>query len=107
MYVQLTVAGNPVDHHHYRAIHLHKRNLRHFLDAIGAKFLVNAVTVRDTIRITEDGLYVRMDDEMIHELVDGQDMRAEFYFAQASPASSGGGDADTHSTVGNMLTLRY
>lgn len=60
-----------------------QRNLAEFVGAAAAKLGVEPSKVVRTVRITQKGLHILMDDEAIRELPEGQDMKAEFAVSDA------------------------
>jgi hypothetical protein len=67
----------PDKHEYYRAIYLMQRTLKDFTNAIALKWNIEPTKVLRTLHVTERGLQVEMDDDVIRELTEGQDMIME------------------------------
>lgn len=77
-YVQPRVAGRPPPDSFHRAVYLMNRSLKDFVTAVALKCDVEPSRVRRTVRISRQGLHVLFDDDCVRELVEGQDLTAEF-----------------------------
>lgn len=66
----------------YKAVYLRARSLTEFINAIAKKIHGELVPVTRVIRHTTKGIDVVVDDEMITEIGEGQDMRAEICIVQ-------------------------
>ncbi|ESZ96828.1 CP2 transcription factor [Sclerotinia borealis F-4128] len=61
----------------HRAIYLMQRTLKDFTDAIALKWNIEPTKIWRTTRVLESGLRVKMDDDVVRELSDGQDFILE------------------------------
>ena len=77
-YLQSRIQGKTSEDNYYRAIYLVQRTLNEFTSATAAKFGVEPQKVVRTVRMTQKGIQILMDDEAIRELPEGQDIKAEF-----------------------------
>lgn len=77
-YIQPTVNGTSPDDSHYRAVYLRQRTLQDFIQAVAKKSNVDPAQVGDTVHINARGLRIKVDDEMLLELPEGQDMQVDF-----------------------------
>ena len=61
----------------YQAIYLKQRTLCDFNGSLAIRFGIKLSEVRHTLRLIENGLEVEIDDNVVRELMEGQDMRLE------------------------------
>ncbi|KAK0625341.1 CP2 transcription factor [Bombardia bombarda] len=73
-YVAQREPSDPVGHDTYRAVYLMKRTVREFVSRIAAKWNLDANKVLRTVHVLPRGLEVELDDDVVHELPEGQDM---------------------------------
>lgn len=62
----------------YRATYLISRDVADFVVAIAEKCGLNPVSIHDVQRVNERGVRIKVEDEMIRHISEGQDMIAEF-----------------------------
>ena len=103
---------------HYRAIYLKGRSLNDLVSAVAAKCAVDAARINETTRVNAAGLQIKVEDEMVHEMPEGQDFIAEFDIVEDTPDSAEQflqlHDDDetpqphhTYTDLSYRLTLRY
>ncbi|GAP90855.1 putative CP2 transcription factor [Rosellinia necatrix] len=61
----------------HKAVYLTERSLSHFISRVAAKWELNPKRITRSVRILSSGLEVEMDDDVIRELLEGQDMDLE------------------------------
>jgi hypothetical protein len=76
--VQPRIAGKQPKDNYFRAVYLMQRTLQDLVNGIANKSGMEPSKVLRTLRITQKGLNIVLDDEAVHELPEGQDMVAEF-----------------------------
>ena len=59
-----------------------QRTLKDFVAGIAAKSDLDPSQIVRTVRISQQGLSILFDDEMVRELPEGQDMTADFHTLQ-------------------------
>jgi hypothetical protein len=62
----------------YRAVYIYRRTLKDFTNALATKCNIEPTQVLRTVRIGPNDLPILFDDEDIRQLLEGQDMQAEF-----------------------------
>jgi hypothetical protein len=67
----------PARHEYYRAVYLMQRTLTDFTNSIALKWNLEPTKIMRCLHILDRGLEVEMDDDIIHELAEGQDLRME------------------------------
>jgi hypothetical protein len=77
-YVKPRVRGEQPADDYYRAVYVMQRSVAHLAGGIAAKAGFDASKVLRTVRLSGAGLSILVDDETVGELVEGQDMVAEF-----------------------------
>jgi hypothetical protein len=70
---------------YYRAVYLMRRTLKDFTNAIAAKWSIEPTKILRTLHVRDRGLQVKMDDDVIRELAEGQDLIMEITEVQNSP----------------------
>lgn len=77
----------PEKRDYHRAIYLMQRTLKEFNDRIALKWSLDPSKILRTLHVTQTGLEVEMDDDVIRELKEGQDMslKIEEIVAQSPP----------------------
>jgi hypothetical protein len=70
---------------YYWAIYLTKRTSKDFLDNLGRKCNIAPSQIIRTARVNKQGLEYSFDDKAVYDLVEGQDMIAEFRDLPKSP----------------------
>ncbi|KAJ2998298.1 hypothetical protein NUW58_g366 [Xylaria curta] len=73
-YVARKESTDPDERILYRAVYLAERTLSNFISRIIAKWSLDSTRVTRAVRLLASGLEVDMDDDVIHELPEGQDM---------------------------------
>jgi hypothetical protein len=76
-YILLRNPQQPDKHEYYRAVYLMQRTLKDFTNAIATKWNLEPTKILRTLHVLERGLQVEMDDDVIHELAEGQDLIME------------------------------
>ncbi|KAH6988716.1 CP2 transcription factor-domain-containing protein [Ilyonectria destructans] len=76
-YVVRRSQQEPDQKEYHRAIYLMQRTLKELTHRIAAKWDIDTSQVTRTIHITQNGLEVEMDDDVVRELKEGQDMALE------------------------------
>ncbi|CAJ2509262.1 Uu.00g142880.m01.CDS01 [Anthostomella pinea] len=61
----------------HRAIYLAERSLSEFISRVSAKWAIDSLAVVRVVHVLDSGLEVEVDDDVIHELSEGQDMILE------------------------------
>lgn len=87
-YVKASIAGRPCSDDYYRAIYLRQRSVSSLVHAIASKYKLGASRVVDVIRINVTGLRVKMDDELVQQMNEGQDFIADIDLADETPDSA-------------------
>jgi len=67
-----------VEDNYHRAIYLQERTLAAFTQAASLKCGVSPTSVREVIRMNSAGILIKVDDELLQEMKEGQDMNAVF-----------------------------
>lgn len=62
---------------YYRAIYLMQRSLKEFNDRVARKWGLDPSKIVRTVHVTQNGLEVEMDDDVVRELREGQDMKLQ------------------------------
>lgn len=78
VYVLIKACGTMPEDDCYRAVYLMQRTVEDLVRSIAAKCGVDATRVVRTLRINAKGLKIKVDDEVVRELPEGQDMTVEF-----------------------------
>jgi hypothetical protein len=72
------VAGQQPKDNYFRAIYLMQRTLKDLVNGVAVKSGVEPSKVLRTLRVTQQGLNILMDDDTVLEIPEGQDMVADF-----------------------------
>ncbi|KAH9904252.1 CP2 transcription factor-domain-containing protein [Xylariomycetidae sp. FL2044] len=109
----------------HKAIYLKQRTLTEFIDRVSAKWKIDSAAVTRVVHVLESGLEVEIDDDVIHELSEGQDMLLEIaevervvpqpkrewdmmaVDASASEADSNSAHSVFRTTTGHELRLTF
>lgn len=62
----------------YRAVYLTERTVRDLMTKISEKYKIDPDRIVRILRVSQDGLKVMVDDDVVQQLPDGQDMVVEF-----------------------------
>jgi hypothetical protein len=92
--VQPSIAGEAPEDNYYRAIYLMQRTVKDLANAIAGKCNIEPTQVVRTLRINSKGLNILIDDELVREIPEGQDMRAEFSEVKPSKREWDSGPTD-------------
>ncbi|KAF1984034.1 hypothetical protein K402DRAFT_423116 [Aulographum hederae CBS 113979] len=76
-YVQSRPAGKTQSDNYYRAVYLMQRTLKDLVNGIASKCEIEPTSVMRTLRVTQKGLSIILDDETVREIPEGQDMVVE------------------------------
>ena len=77
-YVLCRDPNHPEKHEYYRAIYLMQRTLKEFTNNIGLKYNIEPTKILRSVHVLSDrGLHVEMDDDVISNLPEGQDILME------------------------------
>lgn len=98
-YIALQDPSQPEKHEYYRAIYLMQRTLHEFTRCIASKWGLDQTKIIRALRIIDRGLQVKMDDEVILGLSEGQDILMEILPAKAAVDS----DSATAGASGSHL----
>lgn len=95
-YVLLETNGESEKREYHRAVYLAKRSLEDLKKQIAAKWDLDSSSIRRAVHVLQNGLEVEVDDDVVHELKEGQDMRlqVEEVFEQSTTSP------DTDETMG-------
>lgn len=113
-YMKPSIAGRRVEDDYYRAVYLTHRNLDSLVHAIALKCNVEPIRITSTIRVNAAGLQIKVEDDMIREMDEGQDLLAELDPTDETPSSAEDFlryNEDDYSVPGSAasyrLTLRF
>jgi len=67
----------PATHAYYRAIYLAQRTLKDLASGIAAKWNIEPSMIRRMVRVLPRGLEIEMDDDVVREMLEGQDIIME------------------------------
>ncbi|KAI9052576.1 hypothetical protein LZ554_003919 [Drepanopeziza brunnea f. sp. 'monogermtubi'] len=76
-YVARRDPHQPEKHEYFRAVYLMQRTLKDFTNGIATKWNIEPTKILRTLHILDRGLQVEVDDDVIRELVEGQDVIME------------------------------
>lgn len=69
--------ANPSKQQHYRAVYLAQRTLKDLVTGIAAKWNIESTRILRAIHVLPNDLEVEMHDDIVREMVDGQDVGME------------------------------
>ncbi|KAI0439553.1 CP2 transcription factor-domain-containing protein [Xylaria telfairii] len=76
-YIARKDSTTPEERKLYRAVYLSERSMSNFISRAAAKWNLDPARVTRTVHVLGSGLEVEMDNDVIHELSEGQDMVLE------------------------------
>lgn len=62
---------------HYRAVYLSERSVRDLMEKVSLKGCIDPTRIVRVLHVTQNGLEVMVDDDVVRQLPDGQDMEVE------------------------------
>ena len=77
IYVLAHEAGKPTGDGCYRAVYLSQRTVKELVRSIANKCGLDAARLVRTVHINSKGLNIRVDDDVVRQLPEGQDMIME------------------------------
>lgn len=85
------------------------------MQAVTAKYNIDSATVDDTIRVLDNGLQIKVDDDVVREIPEGQDILVELYVNTQHAATAKKHDVDEKTPIGTdsgrsagfLLMIRY
>ncbi len=77
--------AHPEKHEYYRAVYLAQRTLKGFAGAIAAKWNLDLARIIRILHVSDRGLEIEVDDDVIQELAEGQDLVMEISEVHSSP----------------------
>ncbi len=85
------------------------------MKAVAAKYNIDSATIDNTIRVLDNGLQVKVDDDVVREIPDGQDILTELYVKTQHAATAKKHNVDEKAAVGTdtdrsagfLLMIRY
>jgi hypothetical protein len=86
-YILLRDPMQPGKPEYYRAIYIMKRTMKDFTNAVATKWNLEPTKILRTLHVLDRGLQVKMDDDVIRELAEGQDLIMEISEIHNSPSS--------------------
>ncbi|KAK4078032.1 hypothetical protein Purlil1_12096 [Purpureocillium lilacinum] len=94
----------PMEPAYHKAVYLMKRTLEAFNGRIANKWGLDASKIVRTLHVTQDGLEVEIDDDVVRELKEGQDMRLEVQVMEKQGPSEHKWDMPVDSLAGGYPT---
>ncbi|KAB8659291.1 hypothetical protein FH972_026180 [Carpinus fangiana] len=86
-YVKPTISGESLGDDYFRAIYLKQRTCKAFLEALCAKCGIRSDKVIEILRPQASGQYIKVEDDTIEHMREGQDMFAELELLDHDPSS--------------------
>lgn len=87
-YILRRDGASPTKHEYYRAIYLTQRSLKDFTNSVAAKWGLEPTKIMRVSRVLDRGLQVEVDDDVIHELPEGQDLVMEVVEMHNDPSTA-------------------
>ncbi|MCJ1308673.1 hypothetical protein MMC25_002327 [Agyrium rufum] len=89
-YVLVKIPGKLPGNDYYHAVYLMQRTVNDLIRNITAKCEIDPNVVQRVLRINPKGLRIIVDDEVVHQLPEGQDMMVEFADITTEPVKAEG-----------------